>query len=96
MEIIRGSGTLSVALCHVCAKEIVICANLECSKALVIREIITDYVYAIAFTLPFPFFLSLSGTKKREPYTRAHLRDYIGAVSERTHLDTTKPSFLYT
>ena len=57
------SGTLSVTLCQVCAKEIVICANVAWRKASVVNGLITDYVSNIAFTLRLSS-LSLSGTHK--------------------------------
>ena len=54
-----GYGTLSVALCHVVPKNIVICANVRDTGYVVIIGLVTDYLNAIALTPSLSFFLSL-------------------------------------
>ena len=91
------SGTLSVALCRVCAKESVMCAIVRGTGYAATGGTITDYVYAVVNTLPFPFFSHFYGTeKKRAPYTRAHKKEYIRAVPSKLVLGVIKGSVSYT
>ena len=60
-----GNGTLSVALCHVVPKYIVICAIVRGTGYTAVVGKVTNSVYAIALPLPFPFFSNINDTKKK-------------------------------
>ena len=69
------SGTQSVALCHVVPRYIVMCAIvMGTGYAVTVGTPVTDYVDAIANTLPFPFFSHFYGTEKKRASIRARIK----------------------
>ena len=91
------SGTESVALCHVCAKESVTCAIMR-GTGYVHNEDnhygirLYKYLYLTLSLL----FLFLWHRKKESLYTRAHKKGYIGVVPGERVLCLIKGSVSYT
>ena len=72
-------------------QDIVICANVAWRKASVVNGLITDYVYAIAFTLRLSSFSLWHTQNKRVPYVRGLKKLYRGRIWERGFRHDFKP-----